>query len=61
VFESAALLNESIIRETITGRYLKMTVSYSNKRSLAECRAYTTRPLVVVTKTVVWVGKHRVN
>lgn len=50
--ESAAFFNESIIRETITGRYLEPSVSQSDERRLPDGGAHTTTPLVQTTKRV---------
>ena len=49
---SAAFLNESIIREIITGKYLNKVVSRSNERCNLNAGAYTTLPLIAVKKTM---------
>ena len=48
--ESAAFFNESIIREIITGRYLKPEVSQLNRRTRNKNRTHTTLPLIVMKK-----------
>ena len=47
---SAAFLNESIIREIITGKYLNKVVSRSNERCNLNAGAYTTLPLIAAKK-----------
>ena len=48
---SAASLNESTIREIITGRYLTFLVGHSSKRAQAKRRTHTTLPLIVIMKS----------
>ena len=48
--ESAALLNESIILEIITGKYLEPSIGQSNKWRKARGGTHTTFPLVLQTK-----------
>lgn len=44
---SAAFLNESMILEIITGRYLKQDVSNLRRRAVVEFKTYTRTPLIV--------------
>ena len=50
--ESAAFLIESIIRETITGRYLRPVVGRLNKY-ISKRKTHTTIPLIVVKGSAV--------
>ena len=50
--ECAAFFNESIIREIITGRYLRPVLTQRMRDNLGG-RAYTGRPLVVAARDVV--------
>ena len=48
--ESAAFFNESIIRDIITGRYLKPAVSQLNGETRTKNGTHTTLPLIVMNE-----------
>ena len=56
----AAFLNDSNVRETITGRYLSLRISHLGERGYVEGMTYTIRPLIVVKRSTMRGDRFRV-